>query len=451
MNKPSQYLHLTGLAVAVVLASTSAFAQRSVNTPEEEQKTKQTVAMSQQVYEKLSEIQELLEAEDFAGAQSKLDDLKSKGGLSAYETAQAWNLQGYLSYLREDYPGALRAYNQLLAQPEVPEALQLSTLKTMAQLQFITEDYDGSLATVRRLMQVIPEPSADIVMLEGQIYYQMERYTDAIPPLEKAVSMYRNQGQVPKENWLLLLHSCYLQLGDYDKLMGVILELIQHYPKDTYLLTLAGVYSERGETKKQLALTEVLYETGHANPERHATNLANLYLLHNIPFKAAQVLEAEIDRGNVEGNERNLRLLSQAWYTARNDKKAIPPLRRAADLSEDGELYVRLAQSHVNLDQWPEAEDAIQNALRIGGLKRTDQAQLVLGMALLNQKKLDSARNAFERAARDQRSARAASQWVKYVDSEIRRRELMNQDIEYEQKEKDELLRALEEDQASSG
>jgi len=401
--------------------------------------------MSQQVYEKLTEVQEYVEVEDYSSAQVRLNDLKANEKMSPYERAQVWNLQGYLYYLQENYKGALDAYEQLLSQPELPEGLVLSTLKTMAQLQFMTEDYEGSLVTVKRLMDAVPEPSADIVLLEGQIYYQMGRYEDALPPLKLAVQMYRDQGQVPKENWLLLLHSCYLQLGDYQNDMVVLKELIQNYPKDQYVLTLAGIYSELGDTKKQLALTEVLYDSGAVDPARHATNLANLYLLHGLPYKAAIVLEKEMENGNVEANDRNLRLLSQAWYQAREDEKAIPPLRRAADLSNDGDLYVRLAQSHVNLDQWSEAENAIQNAIRIGDLKRTDQAYILLGMALLNQGKLEQAADAFNRAARDNRSTGAANQWIQFVESEIRRRELMEQELpDVQARERDQLLDALE-------
>jgi tetratricopeptide (TPR) repeat protein len=291
---------------------------------QKERETKQTVAMSQQMFEKLTEVQEYVEAEDYTNAQRRLDDLKADEKMSPYERAQTYNLQGYLSYLMEDYPAALRAYNELLRQPELPEGLVLSTLKTMAQLQFMTEDYNGALDTVRRLNEAVAEPSADIVLLEGQIYYQMERYEDALPPLNRAVQMYRDQGLVPKENWLLLLHSCYLQLENYPELLNIAKELIRHYPKDQYILTLAGVYSELGDTKKQLALTEVLYEAGTVEPARHAVNLANLYLLHGVPYKAAVVLEKEMENDNVENNERNLRLLSQAWYQARDDEKAIP-------------------------------------------------------------------------------------------------------------------------------
>lgn len=412
---------------------------------DDERETKQTVAMSQQVYEDLTEIQEFVEADDYNSAQVRLNDLKSTERLSPYERAQTWNLQAYVHYLTEQYGNALDAYEMVLRQPELPEGLVQSTLKTMAQLHFIQEDYQAALDTVLRLKDYVSEVSVDIILLEGQAYYQLGQYETALVSLKQAIQMYRDQGRTPKENWLLMLQSCYMQLGDYQNLLGVLKELISLYPKDQYILTLAGVHSELGDTKKQLALTEVLYEMGAVDPKRHARNLANLYLLHEVPYKSAQVLEKEMEAGNVEATESNLRLLSQAWYQAREDEKSIPPLRRAADIADDGDLYVRLAQSHANLDEWPEVESAIRNALRMGGLKRQDQAYILLGMALLNQDKLEAAREAFGNAKRDNRSRRAAEQWEKFVDSEVRRRDLLEQEVpDVAPRERDELLDALE-------
>ncbi len=411
---------------------------------EEERKTKQTVAMSQQVYEKLTKIQEQVEAENYSAADGLLRDLRNDAKLSPYEKAQVWNLSGYAYYLQEKYKEAINAYEQVMAQPDLPEALLLATLKTMAQLQFTIEDYPTALKTVHRLMALVPEPAADVYMLEGQALFQMEKYKEALTPIKKAVDMFREQGQVPRENWLLLLRVCYFELKDYDSMIAVVKELIQYYPKDSYILTLAGVYSELGDTKKQLALTEVLYEKGLLNTGSNITNLANLYLLHGIPYKAAKVLEKGMADKIVDDNERNLRLLSQAWYSAREDEKAIPPLKLAAKKANDGDLYVRLAQSYINLDRWKEAAAAANEAIRIGGLKRNDQAYIMLGMSLFNQKLMQQAKVAFEHAKKDKRSARAADQWLQYVDSEVKRNELAKQNITYTPRERDALLEVLE-------
>ena len=442
MDRFMSRLIISVLTGAMLLgAAGGAFAQQD----RKEKKTKETVAMSQQVYEKLTEIQELVEAKDYASAQVLIDEVKGRKSLSDYERAQIWNLSAYSFYLQERYADAIRAYDQVLAQPELPEALLMSTLKTKAQLQFTQEDYEGALTTIRLLMASIEEPSADVLMLEGQALFQLLRYDEALKPIKMAVDMYRSQGQIPKENWLLLLRVIYFEQKDYESMIDVVKELVRYYPKDTYILTLAGIYSELGDTKKQLALTEVLYEKQLLTSSSHITNLANLYLLHGLPYKAAVVLEKEMGEEIVDSNERNLRLLSQAWYQAREDEKAIPPLERAAKLSDDGSLYVRLAQAHINLENWKEAAEAVQKGIRMGGLKRSDTANIMLGMALFNQKRLEQARRAFEVASRDNRSKRAATQWIAYVDSEIKRRDLLKQEVpDYQPRERDDLLDVIE-------
>jgi tetratricopeptide (TPR) repeat protein len=406
-------------------------------------KTKQTVAMSQPVYEALMEIQELVEAEDHVNAQISIRQLQEKKRLSPYESAQIWNLSGYDFYLQEKYPDAIRSYQHVLQQSELPEALQQSTLKTMAQLYFTIENYPMALETIRRLMAIVPEPAADIFMLLGQAYFQMLNFEGAIPPIKTAIDMYRNQGRVPRENWLLLLRVCYWELKDFPNMLLVLEELIEAYPKDTYVLTLAGIYSELGDTKKQLALTEALYEKGYIEGKTHAVNLANLYLLHGTPYKAARILEKEMAADNVKSDVRNLRLLSQAWYSAREDEKAIPPLKQAAASGEDSELYIRLAQSYINLEKWSEAAAAAKQGLDAGDLKRQDTANIMYGMALFNQKKLEQARRAFAAASKDKRSQRAAGQWIKYVDSEIRRRDTLEQKLpEMKARDIDDILKA---------
>lgn len=412
-----------------VISALALFGSNLIFAQEKERETKQTVAMSQSVFEKLTEVQQMVEDKNYVGGREGINALLAKDKLTPYERAQVYNLSGYSFYLQERFTEAISAYELVMSQPELPEALQQSTLKTMAQLQFTVEDYPKALETINRLIAIVPEPSADVYMLLGQAHFQMQNYTAALDPIRTAVDMYRAQSRVPRENWLLLLRVCYYELGDFQNMIGVLVELVTHYPKDTYVLTLAGVYSELGDTKKQLALAEVLYESGFLSQPTHILNLANLYMLHEIPFKAATLLEKEMAAGTVPADVRSLRLLSQAWYTARSDDKAIPPLKQAAELSQEGELFVRLAQAHLNLEQWSEAITALRTGLRLGDLSREDTANVMLGMALFNTKQLESARTAFQNAAKDDRSRRTAQQWIAYVDSELKRAALMNQDL----------------------
>ena len=77
-------------------ASDGALAQVENKEAERKKKTKETVAMSQQVYEELTEIQELVESQGLRHrSEVYRDKLKVKKGLSPYELAQIWNISAY--------------------------------------------------------------------------------------------------------------------------------------------------------------------------------------------------------------------------------------------------------------------------------------------------------------------------------------------------------------------
>jgi ABC-type glycerol-3-phosphate transport system substrate-binding protein len=80
MNRPMSKLIVSIIAATLLLgaAGSASAAEDSGN----DKKTKETVAMSQAVYEDLTEIQEMIEAKDYATAPRKIDDLTVKKGLT---------------------------------------------------------------------------------------------------------------------------------------------------------------------------------------------------------------------------------------------------------------------------------------------------------------------------------------------------------------------------------
>jgi Tfp pilus assembly protein PilF len=59
-----------------------------------------------------------------------------------------------------------------------------------------------------------------------------------------------------------------------------------------------------------------------------------------------------------------------------------------------------------------------RDSLAKGGLKRDDQAQVLLGMALYNLGRYDEAISAFRLASKDTRSRRTSNQWTNHIGSE---------------------------------
>ena len=108
------------------------------------------------------------------------------------------------------------------------------------------------------------------------------------------------------------------------------------------------------------------------------------------------------------------------WLLAYEYRRALDPLARAASLTPDGKLYVRLATLQAQLEEWSGVVDSIRLAFDKGELERPGQAQLLLGIALYSQGKPAEARPWFERAATSSDARKEASAWLEQFDREAR-------------------------------
>ena len=424
-------LALTFVITPVFVVSTiPAVSAQDSSDSGEKRKTRKTPSMSEKVYNKLTEAQELIEAKDYVAGLAALSDLASEPKLSNYEKAQLYNYFAYTYFTLERYEDAIASYEQVLAQPDLPEALETNSLYTLAQLYFIIEDYQKAVNIINRWFTVTEKPTENAYMLLGQGYYQLEQYENSLVPLKKAYAMVKGRGDKPKQNLLLLLRVDYYNLGDYENMLGILKELVELYPKVEYWLTMAGTYSELKRLDKQMSILEMMYEAGSLQRGNQQLNLANLYMLHEAPYKAAVLLEKGMGEGKIEENIRNLRLLSQAWLQAQENEKSLPPLIQAAKLTKDGELDMRLAQAYINLYRYDEAIKSLRTAFKKGGLKRPDQANIMLGLALFETQNFDDSLEAFRAASKDKRSRKAAETWLGYVTSEKKRKKQLEESLQ---------------------
>ncbi len=413
---------LVGGLLQPLLSQPSLGAAHAQQQKREEQETRRTQAMSQQVYEKLTEAQQLIEANKFNEAVSQLNGLLGgRSKLSPYEVANVQNLLAFAFYSQENYGKALEAYRQVLAQPDLPEAMATSTKYTIAQLHFVQEQWQQGINMLQEWVKTQQNPSADVYVLFGQGYYSLKQFDPALQNMERAVSMYRQQGKKPREQWLQLLRYLYYEKNQPAKAVTVLEELVTLYPKHEYWLQLSQMYGEAKQDKKQLAALDAVYVDGGLNRESELVTLAYLYLSRDVPYKAAKVLDKGIKDKKVEPTARNLELLGNAWRAAQELKASIPVMEQAAAKSDKGELYATLGNIYLDSEENQKAIDAVKAALSKGGLRRADNAYMVMGMAHFNLKQYDAARNAFNQAAKDKRSTTYARQWLQYVDSELER------------------------------
>jgi outer membrane protein assembly factor BamD (BamD/ComL family) len=390
----------------------------------DERKTTRTQAMSQPVYEKLNEGQKLIEEKKYREAINQLNSLfGGRTKLNSYEVANVHNLLAFAYYSQEDYNRALESYRKVIAQPDIPEALVTSTKYTIAQLYFVQEQWQQGINMLQDWVKTQKNPSADVYVLFGQGYYSLKQYDRALQNIEKAVSMTKAQGKKPKEQWLALLRYLYYEKNQPTKAVAVLEELIALYPKKEYWLQLSQMYGEAKQEKKQLAALDAVYVAGGLDKEQELVTLAYLWLQQEVPYKAAKIIDKGIKEKKVQPTAKNMELLGNAWRMAQETKAAIPVMEEAARKSDKGELWATLGNVYLDNEENQKAVNAAKAAIAKGGLRRPDNAYLVMGMAHFNLKQFDAARTAFNQAAKDKRSATYARQWLEFIDKELERQE----------------------------
>jgi len=400
-----------------------ASAQAQDDDKEDTRETRRTPALRNDVYEQLAEAQAAAEAQELDKAAEILDEMISGDGkeLNSYELANVYNLYAFLHYSREDYAAALRAYENVVSQPEIPLAMEINTRYTIAQLYFVQEQWQRGIDALLEWFEMSESPNANAYVLLAQGYYQLENYDKALANVEKAIDMTREKGNVPKEQWYNLARFLYFEKGDTNKTIATLEELLKHYPKKQYWVQISHMYGEQKKDANQLAAMETAHVQDMLDKGSELITMAYLYLNADVPYKAAKVVDKGLESDTIEGTSKNWELVGNAWRQAQEVDQAIPAMEKAAAQAETGELYTRLGNIYLDGGQYKKAVTAIERGLARGGVKRPDSARLVLGMAYFNLEQYDQARNAFKAAGKDERSAKYASQWIKYMNSEIKR------------------------------
>ena len=408
---------------AAVPAAAQDDAESQAEAESRAQKTKQAQAVSKEVYDRIQKAQEMVDAKDYAGALRSLNSLYNPDKLTEYEQSNVLNYIGFVYYNMDDIPNAIRTYERMITIPSLEPQLKKSTTYTLSQLYTMEEQYAKALSTLNNWFMLEPNPAPEPFILKAQNLYQLQRYREMVEPIENAMRVARDRDKEIKEDWYVLLNFAYFQQENYQKVRDIQKILLASWPKKRYWFSLAGAFTELGEDKNLINAYAAAHDQGMLEKESELVTMAQLFMQREVPYKAATLLEREMERGRVSKNAKNYRLLSQAWQLAMEDEKAIPALTQAARLSNDGELDVRLGNAYLNVSEYGECVKAVEAGLRKGGLKSPDNAQISLGMCQYNLRRYTAAIQAFQQAAKTERSRRIANQWISVIRAEMERNE----------------------------
>ncbi len=396
------------------------------------QQTERVPALREKVYSQLARAQTVADEQGNAQGIEVLNEVASRAdSMNSYERAMLWNFFGFMYYDNGDTAKAIDYFGKVVAEQPIPESLQKSTLFSLAQLALSDGQYDQSLKYLgqwRQLADADELPKAWV--LEAQAMYQNGRYQDALEPIQKAIAKAEDEGDVAKENWLILARAIHYELGQTDGVAKMLEKLVVNYSKPEYWLQLAGVYGQLEKNAKQLAVLEAAYQQGFVEKPSELRNLAQVYYLNELPYKAAEIMEQGLSNGKLDNTLSNRKFYAQSLMQAKEYDAAIEAYQQAAELGDRGDMLAQAAQLALNIDRNDVALELAQQALAAGELKNPGNMYLVQGMVHVNQKQYQKAVAAFQSAQDYEATQAAASQWVRYAKSQLEfQQQLANNDI----------------------
>lgn len=409
MRRGWTILGLIGLCVVLALPAAGREPRPTPNT-----KTRKAQAVGKWAFERLDRAHKALEKQNYAEVLTTLEEMKRRKKLTDQERALMWQTFGYAYSAQEKYLQAVEAFENCLEAGGLDPAVEQNITYNLAQIYVILEKYKRAVELFEQWFAVTEKPSAGAHYMFAIAYMRSEQFEKAIPQAEKAIA----KSSKVKETYLQMALSLYFETKKYAKAASVLERLAAHFPKKVYWTQLSAVYSELGKQKKAMTAMELAYLQGLLTKESELLNLAQLYLYNDLPYKAANVMEKALAEGAVQGDASAWQILADSWLQAREREKAMAPLRKAAELSDNGRLYVRLGQLHLGEEEWRQARAAIRKGMQKGGLRDVGQAHLLAGIAYAGERNWEGAERSFEAAKGYKSSQRMAEGWLANLERE---------------------------------
>lgn len=429
----SALVAVAGVAFNIApFAAGSAAAQQSQEEKSNQRETRRVKSLSPKTYKIIGEVYEFIQAEQFAEALGRLTDIGRREKLPKYDQAVIYQTYGYIYAGTDKYAEAARSFERMvqIGSEDLQPQVLTDALYYIAQLYISIEQYPKGIKYLGDWFKQVESPNPDAYVLMGHALVAQDppKYHEAIPWIEKAVDRAEQQGNVPKENWYQLLRGLYFETEQIPKAVTILEILVDLYPKKEYWMQLSAGYGFLEREKDQFTALEAAYRMDLLTKSDEFEELAQRYMYHGIPFRAAMVLEKGFKKGQIDKDKDTLELIANAYYTAQELDRAIPWYQQAAKAADKADLFVLLGQIYLQRQEWSKAvkafSDAIDKNKKVAKKKRLSNpgnVHLMMGVANFNQKKYRSARSAFRTARGYTKTKKDAGMWLSHLEREVKR------------------------------
>jgi tetratricopeptide (TPR) repeat protein len=402
---------LLSLSVALFFTLGTASMVDAAESKKKKAAAKRNYIPSEATGKKLLKASEFAEEEKFQEAIDILLPLSKKKRLKKFDKATVFQTLGFMQAALEDYDNASQSFESALKVDYLPPATTEQLKYNLAQLYMATSNFPRAVELFEEWFENAENPGAQAEFMITAAYAQTDQWDKALPHARAAVT----KSKEPVEQRLGLQLAAEFQNGNIPQTLEVLKVLVTVFPRKRYYEQLAYGYSNLGEEDKALAIMQLIHDQGWFTKDKEYVGLAQRFLFAGLPYQASKIMNEGLEKEVVPPEADHYELLANSLLHAREYDLALEPLTKAAEMAENGELYVRLAQVYLEVENWKSARQALESAVAKGDLRDIGQAQLLLGISNFNEKRYKSARAAFLLASKQEKTAESAQKWLTHV------------------------------------
>jgi tetratricopeptide (TPR) repeat protein len=264
------------------------------------------------------------------------------------------------------------------------------------------KDKERTLHHFRQFVDATPDVEPDELETLGLLYLQSSNYAEAQAWLGKAIDLAKSKGQNPKEAWFQHRDKAFVETKDNAGRLANLESLVGYYPNKDYYSRIVAIYQSESKDDRIVMLNA--YRLAVTDPQGGLAtvggylNYADTALVAGSPGEAQRALERGMKEGIVPNAGTNQQTLQEAKAAVATDKKLLRAEAAAAEKNPKGEVGVKVGLGFYSTGDFEQAAAATQKGIAKGGVARLDDANLLLGAALVELGRSDEARAAFDAA-----------------------------------------------------
>jgi hypothetical protein len=318
------------------------------------------------------------------------------------------------------FPEAIAELDAGMNSPCMPEENKPLRSKVLLQLAYQGKEY-AKATEYGKLAQKLNPTDLEMINWTGNAYFQLDDNQNARASMADYVAKMEANNTPPDEQSYRILQTACLRLKDDNCVVEQIEKLVSHYPKAAYWQDLINSLLRSSKSDEELLnILRLADGAGAMDEASYFTEMAQLAMAQGLPGEAQAIIEKGMAAGPLKDSPREkehaTRILADAKQSVALDKSTLDKQDAAARAKTTGEADVKLGAAYLSYGLNDKAVEALQRGIGKGGVKKPDEAGLLLGIAYTRLNNKEEATKAFQTVKLSPTMARIAKLWVLHLE-----------------------------------